>query len=109
MYKLTSCYTINIQHGTEMIFNEGWLGEENFQKLKDNAVSAMNRLHETEKIGVLVTRQDFEYSELSKKYGGCQNIYNIYSHIYEDRSNWVTVAEFKDFLKTMTYIKPYKF
>ena len=62
----------------------------NNQAIKE-AIEFLETLPEEKKIGILITR----------KYIRSGNVHDIYSHIYIDESNWVTVREALDFLKNM--------
>lgn len=63
-------------------------------------IEFLETLPEEQEIGIWIIRQEMIKSFSGNKYIG-GNLYNIYSHIYNDKSNWVTVREALDFLKNM--------
>ena len=87
----------------ENVFNKGYGREEGLEKLKSEVLEFISNLGEDEKIGVLVVAQKMEWCESAKVYDGCNMLHNIYSHIYEDMSNWVTVKEFREYINSLRY------
>ena len=83
-------------------FEESYLNNED-NKAKNNkaikaAVEFLSTLNESRYIGILIVRKEME--KCNQKYIG-GSLYNTYSHICKDKSNWVTVAEAKNFLMNM--------
>lgn len=102
MDRVTS-YTITIKIGENTLFNKGYVGKEHFEKLIEQALESISNFNESDKIGVLVVAQRMDWNKNLKCYSGSQNLHNVYSHIHSDGDNYVTVNEFKDFLKTLSY------
>ena len=83
-------------------FEESYLNNED-NKAKNNkaikaAIEFLSTLNESRYIGILIVREEME--KCNQKYIG-GSLYNTYSHICKDKSNWVTVAEAKNFLMNM--------
>ena len=83
-------------------FEESCLNNED-NKAKNNkaikaAIEFLSTLNESRYIGILIVREEME--KCNQKYIG-GSLYNTYSHICKDKSNWVTVAEAKNFLMNM--------
>ena len=110
MEKLNA-YTVTIQPDSnygicygEYLYNKSYTNWKS-SKAKDNraiqeSIALLETLPEEQEIGILIVRQEMIKSFSGNKYIG-GNLYNIYSHIYNDKSNWVTVKEALDFLKNM--------
>ena len=83
-------------------FEESYLNNED-NKAKNNkaikaAIEFLSTLNESRYVGILIVREEME--KCNQKYIG-GSLYNTYSHICKDKSNWVTVAEAKNFLMNM--------
>lgn len=63
-------------------------------------IEFLETLPEEQEIGILVVRQIMSKSCIGDYYIG-GTLYNVYTHIYDDKSNWVKVKEAKNFLKNM--------
>lgn len=106
-----NAYTVTIQTEShygpcygEYLYDKSYTNWKS-NKAKDNraiqeSIALLETLPEEQEIGILIVRQEMLKSFSGNNYIG-GNLYNIYSHIYDNKSNWVTVKEAKDFLKNM--------
>ena len=105
MRKTLNAYTVTIQlEAGKTAFESSFRNDEdNLAKNNEGVKKALEFLakqNESRYVGVLVVRQDMEWSDTAKRYIGGE-LYNTYSHICCNKSNWVTVAEAKKFLMNM--------
>lgn len=86
-------------------FEESCLNNED-NKAKNNkaikaAIEFLSTLNESRYIGILIVRNEMEKCINNPKCYIGRSLYNTYNHICKDKSNWVTVAEAKNFLMNM--------
>lgn len=105
MKERLNAYTVTImEDGTKYSFDKSCMNDKDNRACNNKAVKGaieyLESLNPDQMIGILIVRQDMIKNMYSNTYTGA-GLHNTYSHIYHDRSNWVTVAEALNFLKNM--------
>lgn len=100
--KTLNSYTVIIKiNDNEEIFNKAYInGLDNSNLAIKGAIDVLSGMNEDKYIGILVVREKM-LSCGDGKFKGDGVFHNTYSHIYNDRTNWVTVKEAKQFLMSI--------
>jgi hypothetical protein len=109
MRETLNAYTVSIQLESrgfnKFDFEKSYLNKQDNKACNNEAIKQgiefLKSLPEEQLIGILVVRQPMVKSFSGSKYIGSGVVHNTYSHICNDKSNWVTVKEAKAFLKAM--------
>jgi hypothetical protein len=106
-YKFINSYTVTmVTNENKEIYNKSYVNDldDNVKNNKaiNGAIDVLSEMNEDELIGVLVVSQLVKFYDDNGLKPECVNLLrNIYSHIYNDRTNWVTVREAKEFLMSI--------
>lgn len=101
-----NAWTVTVQlEAGKTAYEKSYLnGKDNFTRNNQAIQGAIKFLEAMEPeilIGILVARVPMERRSVDKPFIGTGNIYNTYSHIQNDKENWVTVGEALSFLRSM--------
>jgi hypothetical protein len=110
-YKFINSYTVTIVTNENKdifnaLYNKSYVNDLD-NNVKNNkaingAIDVLSEMNEEELIGILVVRQLVKFYDDKDLKPECDSFLdNIYSHIYNDQTNWVTVKEAKQFLMNM--------
>ena len=98
--KTLNSYSVTMIDDNETIFEASYLNYyDNSNLAIEGAIDILSEMDDDEHLGILVVKQVIRlYDDKSEH---VDQLHSIYNHIHDNKSNWVTAKEAKQFLMSI--------